>query len=139
MMNAKTLNMLSRRPRPSAARLGVFLVSAETATPRPLASSRCPRCGGSGEIPSFRHVENGVCFRCRGSGVDPNAMEALNEAEARRDVRKDAMFDADPNWEAGMKRAQARREAEAESAKDEEFVLRDLFNSARELGNPETA
>lgn len=30
----------------------------------------CSRCGGSGDIPSYKHVEGGVCFRCGGSGFD---------------------------------------------------------------------
>ena len=30
----------------------------------------CSRCGGSGDIPSCKHVEGGVCFRCGGSGYD---------------------------------------------------------------------
>lgn len=30
----------------------------------------CSRCGGSGDIPSYKHVEGGVCFRCGGSGYD---------------------------------------------------------------------
>lgn len=28
----------------------------------------CPRCGGHGQLPSFRHVSGGVCFACNGSG-----------------------------------------------------------------------
>ena len=30
----------------------------------------CSKCGGSGDIPSYKHVEGGVCFRCGGSGYD---------------------------------------------------------------------
>ena len=29
----------------------------------------CPKCGGSGYISHFSHVDNGVCFECMGSGV----------------------------------------------------------------------
>jgi hypothetical protein len=29
----------------------------------------CQRCGGSGYIPPYNHVENGICFRCGGEGV----------------------------------------------------------------------
>lgn len=29
----------------------------------------CPRCGGSGYIPRFKHVEGGICFRCKGEGI----------------------------------------------------------------------
>lgn len=28
----------------------------------------CDRCGGRGDIPKFRHVQNGICFKCRGDG-----------------------------------------------------------------------
>ena len=30
--------------------------------------SKCGRCEGSGYIPKFNHVENGVCFKCYGAG-----------------------------------------------------------------------
>ena len=26
----------------------------------------CGRCSGSGNIPKFKHIENGICFKCRG-------------------------------------------------------------------------
>ena len=29
----------------------------------------CPRCGGSGYLPQYSHVEHGVCFECGGEGV----------------------------------------------------------------------
>lgn len=29
----------------------------------------CDRCGGSGYIPEYKHVENGICFKCWGEGV----------------------------------------------------------------------
>lgn len=29
--------------------------------------SICPRCGGTGYLPQYRHVENGICFKCRGA------------------------------------------------------------------------
>lgn len=35
-----------------------------------IVSFKCERCGGPGEIPEYRHVQNGVCFRCWGSGID---------------------------------------------------------------------
>lgn len=30
--------------------------------------TRCPKCGGTGYIPGYEHVEGGVCFLCGGSG-----------------------------------------------------------------------
>jgi len=32
----------------------------------------CPRCGGSGELEVFRHIQGGRCFECGGKGVVPN-------------------------------------------------------------------
>lgn len=31
----------------------------------------CHRCGGSGHLPGFRHVDGGRCFRCHAAGIDP--------------------------------------------------------------------
>jgi DnaJ-class molecular chaperone len=33
---------------------------------------KCNRCGGSGMLPQFKHVERGVCFKCKGEGVVKN-------------------------------------------------------------------
>ena len=27
----------------------------------------CNRCGGTGRLPQYKHVENGICFKCRGN------------------------------------------------------------------------
>ncbi len=32
----------------------------------------CPKCGGSGELELYRHINAGVCFECNGKGVVPN-------------------------------------------------------------------
>lgn len=31
-------------------------------------SDVCPKCGGSGYLPEYKHVQNGICFRCEGKG-----------------------------------------------------------------------
>ena len=31
-------------------------------------STVCWKCGGSGYIPEYRHVERGICFSCNGKG-----------------------------------------------------------------------
>jgi hypothetical protein len=31
----------------------------------------CRRCGGSGHLPGFRHVDGGRCLRCHAAGIDP--------------------------------------------------------------------
>lgn len=28
----------------------------------------CPKCGGTGFLPNFIHVQNGKCFECKGKG-----------------------------------------------------------------------
>jgi hypothetical protein len=32
----------------------------------------CPRCGGSGELELYRHINAGVCYECHGKGIVPN-------------------------------------------------------------------
>jgi hypothetical protein len=34
----------------------------------PRANPTCPKCGGTGKLSAFRHVEQGTCFRCGGTG-----------------------------------------------------------------------
>jgi hypothetical protein len=43
----------------------------------PIANTpNCGKCGGSGYIPIYRHIQDGICFKCWGSGVD---MKELHE------------------------------------------------------------
>ena len=37
----------------------------------------CTRCGGTGVIVAYLHVQGGICFRCRGSGEDPKRSKLL--------------------------------------------------------------
>lgn len=30
----------------------------------------CDRCGGSGYLPQYHHVEHGICFKCGGEGIE---------------------------------------------------------------------
>lgn len=32
-------------------------------------TTKCPRCGGRGEIPRWSHYAHGVCLLCRGKGT----------------------------------------------------------------------
>ncbi|MGW2027709.1 hypothetical protein [Streptomyces decoyicus] len=59
-------------------------------------TTACPRCGGSGELKSYRRVNGGVCFRCEGDGIGMyytideavNAVYRLDiEARARADEK----------------------------------------------------
>lgn len=31
--------------------------------------NKCDRCGGSGYLPQYSHIEHGICFKCGGEGV----------------------------------------------------------------------
>jgi hypothetical protein len=30
----------------------------------------CKRCGGSGYLPQYDYIQDGICFRCRGTGKE---------------------------------------------------------------------
>ena len=58
---------------------------------------KCSRCGGSGHLGQFGHVENGVCFRCNGTGTElprpritPQMRDAAKAGYARTAQRKAA-------------------------------------------------
>lgn len=33
-------------------------------------TSQCKKCGGTGYLSHYGHVQGGVCFRCDGSGIE---------------------------------------------------------------------
>ena len=45
----------------------------------------CPKCGGTGNIYYYAHVEGGVCFLCGGSGVHPTQV-IVRRAEYQREL-----------------------------------------------------
>lgn len=67
----------------------------------------CLKCCGSGRLPTFRHIENGVCFTCGGTGlvtskrrpvdvvpvIDPNHTDKKLSA-AQVDTIRDAVEEA---------------------------------------------
>jgi hypothetical protein len=83
----------------------------------------CRRCGGSGHLRGFRHVDGGRCFRCHATGTDPKPVTEdapsvrakLDEQSARgRDARQanhHEMFDRwlgqRPELAAALRRADA--------------------------------
>lgn len=73
----------------------------------------CPRCGGSGVIPYFYHVDSGTCFKCGGSG----------KREHPKQVKKYT-----PEYAAKLeaKRKERRRAKAAEQ--NEKFFIREGFN-----------
>jgi hypothetical protein len=47
----------------------------------------CRRCGGSGHLSGFRHVDGGRCFRCHAAGIDPEpTAEYAPSLRSRPDV-----------------------------------------------------
>ena len=50
---------------------------------------KCPKCSGTGHIPQYNHVEDGICFDCSGSGwIDKKEYEHMIEQQATRDIKK---------------------------------------------------
>jgi len=45
----------------------------------------CVRCGGTGGITAYTHVQGGVCFRCQGSGTDPKEFSLFPAKEIYRE------------------------------------------------------
>lgn len=51
--------------------------------------SDCPRCGGSGYLGCYTHIEGGVCFKCNGSGKYPHRIiERTPEYEEKLRLRR---------------------------------------------------
>ena len=72
---SEAISKMARRPRPDAARLGVFLTGimvprGSLLAPLPEGLEDCHRCGGAGWFRCYAHIEGGVCFRCRGCGSE---------------------------------------------------------------------
>jgi len=52
-------------------------------------TSKCPRCGGSGEFREFDHIEDGVCFECRGDkSYRFHYTVEMARKQAKSDVRR---------------------------------------------------
>lgn len=47
----------------------------------------CPRCGGTGYMPQYNHVEGGVCFRCRGTGFSRTVIPSSSPTSFRSKIR----------------------------------------------------
>lgn len=45
---------------------------------------RCPKCGGSGYLPEYHMVSNGICFKCEGSGEFPHTWKEYTEEYAAK-------------------------------------------------------
>jgi hypothetical protein len=43
---------------------------------------RCPRCGGTGKLDAFKHIDGGICYECDGSGTDDH----MHKADPRADL-----------------------------------------------------
>jgi len=42
----------------------------------------CPKCGGTGVLPCYRHIQNGICFKCEGARyfVKSRKLRTMEEA-----------------------------------------------------------
>jgi hypothetical protein len=83
----------------------------------------CHRCGGSGHLPGFRHVDGGRCFRCHAAGIDPkptteyapslrpqpdvHAAQRGNVKEAESHAAFDGWLAQRPQLAAALERAEA--------------------------------
>lgn len=68
----------------------------------------CSRCGGTGVIPYYGHIDHGVCFKCGGSGVGSNEeikvftdeygakLKALRAARA--EAKRQKLIDESGEW-----------------------------------------
>jgi hypothetical protein len=54
------------------------------------AGRHCARCGGTGYLPQFKHVQNGICFRCHGAAS--NGSISLESVEKRDRLSKEALL-----------------------------------------------
>lgn len=60
----------------------------------------CTRCGGSGYLPAYGHVDHGICFKCGGSGNPHTRIEKeytpeyAKKLEARRAKREEKRLEA---------------------------------------------
>ena len=55
-------------------------------------TSRCSKCGGTGYIECYRHVDGGICFQCGGTGIHTESWkeytpEYAEKLEQRRTAR----------------------------------------------------
>jgi hypothetical protein len=58
-------------------------------------SCGCSRCGGSGYLPQYSHVEGGVCFRCGGAGDGDDCYD--DPYDDRDDYEEDPLDDGPPD------------------------------------------
>ena len=108
----------------------------------------CSRCGGSGRIESFHHVENGICFDCDGDPANARTTHTVGElrAKARRDAttrdRKAAKQAAKASkleaWKADHEDVVSYLRPHAEAWKGSAF-LRDLADQVFSYGEALTA
>lgn len=47
-------------------------------------SEPCGRCGGSGRLPCWGHVDGGICFHCHGAGIFHKTVRLYTEQEIAR-------------------------------------------------------
>ena len=48
----------------------------------------CPRCGGKGFIPEYKHIDNGICFRCRNMSAEDVNLSNFHELATKQEQRR---------------------------------------------------
>lgn len=48
----------------------------------------CGKCGGTGILPCYSHVDNGICFECMGAGHHTKSLTLTTKQEAEAKVEK---------------------------------------------------
>lgn len=56
---------------------GVELLRTDRNGTRYYIDHKCPKCGGTGNIWYYGHVEGGVCFLCEGTGIKPRPFKVM--------------------------------------------------------------
>ena len=68
----------------------------------------CSRCGGSGVIPYYGHIDNGTCFKCGGNGLggseeikiytDEYGAKLKSQRAAREEAKRQKLIEESVDW-----------------------------------------
>lgn len=56
---------------------GIELLRTDRNGTRYYIDHKCPKCGGTGNIWYYGHIEGGVCFLCEGTGIKPHPFKVM--------------------------------------------------------------
>lgn len=86
----------------------VYFVKVDKNGTHVFADCNCRKCGGTGFIPGYEHVQGGVCFKCEGSGVstateikiytDEYGTKLKAQRKAREEKKRQKMIEESGEW-----------------------------------------